>query len=247
MTSTGGRPTCSKPNGTSTGGNHRSHCASSPGWYSVRTPDPAAETADATARRVRRTPTGRAPSRLAPGSPKSTSPGTPPTTPGSRARPHPPASPTPPARIAAAHAKPRPSYRVLQDPQPASDGPDRHPLSPVQPANLRPIIHVQHLMIVMGGSNFDRNRWVSLQPEATNRSLRPGAWPTFPRFRDTDHHWEMRAGSCAERIRGSGASPRHGRGSTRHQKWCSASAIRCDRAEAHAAKGRQHACWWARR
>jgi hypothetical protein len=36
ITNTGGRPTCPNPNGTSTGGNHRSHCANSPGRYSVR-------------------------------------------------------------------------------------------------------------------------------------------------------------------------------------------------------------------
>ncbi len=36
ITSTGGRPTCPKPNATSAGGNHRSHCANSPGRYSVR-------------------------------------------------------------------------------------------------------------------------------------------------------------------------------------------------------------------
>ena len=36
ITSTGDRPTCPNPNDTSAGGNHRSHCASSPGRYSVR-------------------------------------------------------------------------------------------------------------------------------------------------------------------------------------------------------------------
>lgn len=36
ITNTGGRPTCPNPNGTSAGGNHRSHCTSSPGRYSVR-------------------------------------------------------------------------------------------------------------------------------------------------------------------------------------------------------------------
>jgi hypothetical protein len=35
-TSPGGRPTCPNPTGMSTGGNHRSHCANSPGSYSVR-------------------------------------------------------------------------------------------------------------------------------------------------------------------------------------------------------------------
>ena len=36
ITSTGGRPTCPNPSGMSTGGNHRSHWARSPGTYVVR-------------------------------------------------------------------------------------------------------------------------------------------------------------------------------------------------------------------
>ena len=36
ITSTGGRPTCPCPSGTSTGGNHRSHCIRCPGRYVVR-------------------------------------------------------------------------------------------------------------------------------------------------------------------------------------------------------------------
>ena len=36
ITNTGGRPTCPNPSGTSIGGNHRSHCANSPGEYVVR-------------------------------------------------------------------------------------------------------------------------------------------------------------------------------------------------------------------
>lgn len=53
-------------------------------------------------------------------------------------------------------------HRVLRDPQPSGDSPDSHPLRPVQPADLRPVLHVQHLMIVMG--------WVTAHTEPDGQS-----------------------------------------------------------------------------
>lgn len=51
-------------------------------------------------------------------------------------------------------------------PQPAGDRPDRQPFSPMQSADLRPVLHLQHPLIVRGGSIFTRNQR-SFQVEPT--------------------------------------------------------------------------------
>lgn len=56
-------------------------------------------------------------------------------------------------------------HRVPRDTEPTSDRPDRHPLSPVQPMDLRPILHLQHPSIIRGGSTFTRKQRISIQTE----------------------------------------------------------------------------------
>ena len=72
-----GRPACPAPSGTSAGGNHRSHCASSPGKYSVRN---AGSPAAAPGPRPS-APSATAPSRSAPRSPSPAYPATAPAAP----------------------------------------------------------------------------------------------------------------------------------------------------------------------
>lgn len=46
---------------------------------------------------------------------------------------------------------------LRENPEAACEGLDRHLLSPMQPADLRPVLHVQHLPIVQERSTFSRN------------------------------------------------------------------------------------------
>jgi len=62
----------------------------------------------------------------------------------------------------------RPAHRVPGHPQPPHDRLDRQALSPMQPADLRPILHSQHNpQNQRGGSIFNRRHGVIVQSAAT--------------------------------------------------------------------------------
>ena len=84
-------------------------------------------------------------SRSARRSPWPASSATPPAAPGSAARPHPRSTPAAAADTAAGHRRPAPASPCSsRHPITLRDRLDRHPLGPMQPADLRPVLHAQH-------------------------------------------------------------------------------------------------------
>ena len=107
------------------------------------------------------------PSRSAPRSPSPASSGSPAAAPGSAAPPHPPSTP-PAARtyLGGPSRGQRLPHRVPRDTQRPGDHLDRHPLSPVQPPDLSPVLHGQHSTSSCLAAEVRVSEGVSFRPAA---------------------------------------------------------------------------------
>ena len=106
--------------------------------------DPVAGTTGAAPAPVPSGSSSHAPSRSARRSPSPASPGTRPTAPGSPARPRRPATPSRSLIARRLIRAQRLTHRVAGHTQPAHDRLDAHPLGPMQPTDLGPLLHVDH-------------------------------------------------------------------------------------------------------
>ena len=111
----------------------------------------------------------------------------------------------------------RPADRLSMQPRPLADLPNRQPLDPVQPPDLRPLLHADHTPSsspdpadqtrvktrpdnntdpAPGGSLFDRRRWVSIQSAPTVASRRGGPAPERGRRDETRRQPQSPRGAC---------------------------------------------------